>query len=678
MEEPFELLGFPPDVIGEITSYLPALDILHLFMCGNKQLMYALGPAGGLKRLNIHVTPWRDMPWLSVISLFVQLRYFSINIISYRSFILLNMDLRMVSRELRTLELNFLNVANLLLEPQEALSAAVPNSEVSKLRYFDLNAQFPLLEHLTLVGSTRFSANLIDVLPINLRSFVLRGMYYKDFSPAIINKLPRSLTLLELTAPLSSDIQYEDFPSESIAFPPYLDTLILAISWPESVYERIPHSVTHLELNARLLSEKVARILPPNLLTLHSPSIGFRAEFAALLPRSLTNLQITGVGKPPPAEWPALLAALPRGLVHYPVVLSYVPSSSFAAIPPLIATIEDAGPSRTPEELLMLPRLLISFTCKQPLDNAQIAALPHTLKTLRMNMAKETTVDLESWPPHLSTLHISMLAPETCVTAKLNGGLPVSLTDLEIPWTIIAENDHGRLLSRLTSLKGLTLSSSLLSLSRSAAWMVRSGFDPQEAAQLAAWRSEAPTTHEFVTAFSHFIKSLAPASQVLPTSLTRLSTYQFLPEHWATDLGHLDKLTHLDFSAPNTRNYHIIPPIEINSTMLSSLPDSLLWLNLFAVSDFDVAALKALPPHLYNFQLTSFSTIKSTIQNEDLRFLPRYLFALSIPESSRINDGFKEYAPSTLCSFCNGPNQLIEVSEQRNRDLDKAIHQQPD
>ena len=666
-----QILRFPPEVIGDVVAFLSPLEILRLFMCGNKHLMYALGPAGGLRTLNIGAAPWMDMPWLSVISHFLRLRHFSIALQpNGLNYIMLNMDLHMVSRELRTLSLNFFNVFNLLQSPPSSLRTRIAASDLPNTKYFDIGSQFPLLETLALTGSTRFSANVFDVLPAQLRSFSIRGPAYEDITPDIINRLPRSLTYFSL-------IDDDDGPTSpytkpiDVAFPPELLTLDLHTKWMQKIVPFLPSLLTTLALRWAYLSIPELLSLPTTLTSLTIAILRFGTPEAQALPRSLKYLVASG--QRPLTPPPEYFAALPRGLLDYHALVSELPVSTFAHLPPLTSQIEDLGTLRDAKDLTQLPSRITTFVCKYPLTNEHIAALPRTVTSLRSVFSGSSYIQAQSWPPKLNTIFDTQPSMGTSASPLLDGPLPESIHTLTLSWAGAVANDRARFLAKLPNLTALTMRFSLVEISRNAVLMAQQHGDEAKAQKDAAWDGYPPTDPEFIQAFKGVIASIPPASQILPTSLKSISCLA-LPPAWCTDLRHLTNLTSLEQSETRFNHDALLLGLEVTPPLLRSLPDSLTTLNMStSASTFDLACVKSLPPFLRLLHIRTLSTFTTPLKDEDMKHMPRTIFSIILPHSPRITSRVFDYLPSFTIGFAHGNTSMREMPRDRQNDIRSGL-----
>lgn len=664
MATELQLLRFSPDVIGGIAAYLNPLEILHLFMCGNRQLVYALGPAGGLKTLNISVPPWMDTPWLSVISLFTKLHHFTIWLEpNPHNYILESMDLPLVSRELRTLSLGFLNVFNLLQSPPTSLEMCIPRTELAKCRYFDLASQFPVLESLTLSGSSRFSANIFDVLPPHLRSLYIRGPAYEDVTASVINKLPTSLTKFVLfdddDSPSSGSL-----PNVDLTFPPELSELDLHTKWMRKVLPYLPASLATLALRWTYLSIEEFLVLPVSLTSLSAASMRFGTPEAQALPRELKHLVLSNTQRtgPPPVEF---FTALPRDLANYRVNLQGVPPSSFSSIPPRTMAIEDPEATpRDPSDLRLFPPHLTTFACKYALTDEHIAALPRTVTSLSAVFSPESFIQAVSWPPKLSTLRDDRKSIGPAPSPMFSGPLPQSLTDLSINWGCAIANDNTTFLAKLPNLTKLNLLLSIADVAKQDVIMekARSSHAPL-----------VPSKGDIGSEFRTLLASLPPASASLPTSLRTLEAVR-IPPVWQKDLRHLTQLSTLEITELKISTDSLLPLPEVTPATLSALPPQLTSLMLSThTSTFGADCLKALPQQLRSLHIRALSSISCPLKNEDLRFMPRTLLSVIIPRTPALTSQALVFLPRCNSFFCHGQIAMHETDPIRAKALHKGL-----
>jgi hypothetical protein len=325
----FKLWELTPEVLGHITDFILAVDVVHLLMCGWKALNSKLAQ-GGVRTFRCQLDYFRPACWPSMVRELQYLRNFSLENPgenSFRSIRSFNYD--HLPRTLQVLKIGILgshfetfytplfNISGIKSQPQ-AYSCPFPCLEVLEL------ASLPDLWEMALPSSlTRFAAG--------------RRRNRVDTNISFCN-LPRNLVELELLGVRTASFQAaENVLSGLYDLPPGLTTLVY------DTEERVG------EKNMKLM-----RSLPPGLVKLYLDFETTHQDISEYpLPRGLTDLYI------PFMAWPnAALKALPAKLTKL-VAPTILQCDQLGLLPPNLRHLNGFVPRLiTPGEMSLLPRSL--------------------------------------------------------------------------------------------------------------------------------------------------------------------------------------------------------------------------------------------------------------------------------------------------------------------------------
>lgn len=340
-----ELGNAPVELVIDIASFLRGMDIIRLWMCGNKRLNYVMGDLGGVRRLSLQF-PWTSdlYTWPVIISAFKKLEMVGIHLGRTAS---ISQDaleaFKTWPKTITELCLSFRKAEGCWSKCQ-SISDYFPRLEILKLYGWssfngDSLQKLPVtLKSLDLAYNVGLSANALqNYLPINLEHLCLDNLQRLDeetalklprtlktlsmhratgINPRVISSLPHSLTDIRIRlsespvsaimAALPSGLKHfscafnwqEVCDFRLVAWPPSLETLVADGGIHFIKLSTLPTSLTFLEINVNQIELNIKNemaALPRTLKSLVLPGPRttqqcFSNEIVTVLPPALTEL----------------------------------------------------------------------------------------------------------------------------------------------------------------------------------------------------------------------------------------------------------------------------------------------------------------------------------------------------------------------------------------------------
>jgi len=382
----YGLWNAPPEVINEISSYIVGQDVLSLWLCGSKRLMYGMAEQGGVTRLLLKVGFMKHLRcWPSIISELKGLHVLALDVGSQSTIRGSAVDaFKTWPRSIRELILSY--------REAEQIWSTMPNSA-------DL---FPNLKILRLAGRGAFGASAMKNLPPTVTTLQLTTN--SALTAATLREhLPRHI--LHLILPCN-----ERFDSSCCTtLPETLQTLHVpgwGVHLNATDIASLPRTITDIKirLSADNTSAKLKAL--PNGLKHLKIAIGWNCsiEFGRILPVHLLSL----------------------------VILDGSTSFKFADLPSTLTKIRIPEMTVEDSDLALLPQGLLSLSLDDPkrITDEGIAALPRGLKKLVIK--KKCLLTDECVPLLPTVLRVLWLPQCSLMTGKCFKELPRGIYSLNL------------------------------------------------------------------------------------------------------------------------------------------------------------------------------------------------------------------------------------------------------
>jgi hypothetical protein len=468
---------------SEITSWLPAEEIGHVWLCGNKRVNRSLGEGGAVKEWK-HESPQPEaQAWPGLVQSFVCMTHFTLSagIETAKTGRLAKVVLKYLPTTLQSIDLTHPQAESAWIEP--SLIPTFPEAKGWKEHFCNLKSL--RLDGLTAWNNTA----MCSILPDTLESLSLIG----NTDITKLDTLPRSLTYLKMPRYLKAPFTEEDAKS----LPRSLTRFKTSTIFTKASLAHLPPQLRKLDCNMHsmggtqfsdiqaLPSSLTSLILKPPPLILNRFSLqcisrnltclnmfvprGSLIESFEFLPETLKKLKFRG---PDDTVKDECLVALPPQLEELYLETALIALESLEKLPPSLKRIEFPRASFESALFALLPRQLRVLTVRKIIEHRQSSEphfeqLPRTLEALTVT----TLIELPfrqlrplSFPPALTVLQFgSRELPEAFVAE-----LPPSLTHLV--FSLHSNSDDGisslHLSSLPSSLKSLALcAESYISLS---------------------------------------------------------------------------------------------------------------------------------------------------------------------------------------------------------------------
>lgn len=409
------LFNVPADVIDAITYFIAGKEVVLLWLCGNKRLMYTMSEMGGVKRLVLRTSGFQHLSrWPAIIPHFKRLEELTLDF-GRTNLIGGNPD----------------TVWRKWPKTIKKFTLGCREAETLWKEIYNIGILFPNLQELELDGWSGFKPEFLDTMPNTFHSLTLRAYRSSDALP-LIDKLPPQMKALCLDAcpGVHTDglrklpktnfqtlfIPQSPLQSESLVLlPSTLTSLQVRIDDADIAWRHFPSTLLHLYFAGGWDASITvpAEDLPPKLITLELSYSTFVIDDVSRLPQTLTTLSIDHSKMPSEA-----LEKLPSGLKKLKIIIQSTCFSGDSLIPFL------------PRSLLELSIQKRSPFYTQPPSTAQVQFTDESIALL---------------PPHL--LSLSLKGVNT-ISGRCFAHLPSGLTTLNLPSIPDVQDEHIALLPR--------------------------------------------------------------------------------------------------------------------------------------------------------------------------------------------------------------------------------------
>lgn len=453
------LVSTPMDIFSNIMSYPTGLDIICLWLCGDRFLNERLGPRGGVTRFRISTG---SPKWPSIIMNFPHIQELMLINPGSISFINSIPDPFELPPQLRSLSLSFPGAERYIGQALaassaqfQALSTLKLNSRLTKLHLQQVEPlkTLPSLTYLRL-NYASFNGSLSDLLPSGL----IEAYIYIELIDHLDFTLPAPLQRFYVnTGSFITCNEDVVFPTGLRAFTVYSRKYRASAQ----LIERLPRGLVDLTISSDESLERILKATPPFLTSLFLPNHHKTpsAEDIKLFPRSLTyvncieEVTLENVEFVPPLlselsgvpNDPRILEKLPKGLLELsclprPSSVVFGDSSKPIALPKGLRNI--VGLEADLLEYCILPDTLQGFyAAPGPFTDQHMRLLPRDLRTLHLQI--DHLDHALAMPNRLTNLAISSDRPIWSPRAEDIKNLPRSLRllslakiELESPQTL--------------------------------------------------------------------------------------------------------------------------------------------------------------------------------------------------------------------------------------------------
>ena len=531
-------------------------------------------------------------------------------------------DWSLVSKEIRSLDLQFANAFLEFLEIKEGPVTDPETMNEDNCRLLSINTMFPKLETLNIMHGFESkplkSIDFATKLPSTLVTLICDRNIF--FGPEGISYLPRSLETLSLRL-----AEYKgDWNACAPKFPPSLTALSLDSVKSMSVLDYLPNTLQRLHFLydcVKMDVETDVSKLPPNLVELRSNTSEWTPESIEKLPRSLTILMCSRT--------------------------TMEDGSPLVNLPPSLIRLEQQGYFRKKPEPHMptrLPRTVIEM----PSDWAPVP---------------------ESWsdlPPRLGTI---------CLAASASKATPDQFSSLpkQIKWLTATADFDAHLLPHFPAQHVIKVDLYLFRI-ESSLWQAVSAMPNLKWFKLMCWQDETPAP----------ISLISSTAKLAFFSLSTKHLFQHIgmigQEHWSSELEALN----LDLSAVRKRPDDIdewfaglprgLRSLHIQWMLAAShgyyVPDSIiqhlppklerLYIHSFGCVTADT--IKALPRTVIDAELLGYVLGTYTLQDV-LDYLPRTISRIHFPKTQNWNPNDTDMGP-ILKHFPLLRNQCVLLSAE--------------
>lgn len=455
-QQRYGLWNAPPEVINEISNFIKGVDVISLWLCGSKRLMYGMSEQGGVTRLLLKVGIMNHLiSWPTIISQLKSLQVLGLDVGSQS---IITGDpykaMKTWPKSIRELRLSYRDSERVWSDMKNS-SELFPNLEIVQLSgwgAFGVKAMQHLpptvttlnlrtntaltsstlreylprhILHLYLPCNDRFDSSCCPTLPETLLTLHVpswgvrldhhdiaalpRSLTDLSFRPppdnvtATIRALPKGLKHLQLTNGFGSTTEF----GLSSPLPETLLSFVVVYGTLKTEIKNLPRSLTRLECPTIDFGEQEIANLPQGLTTLciEAP-LGFQ-DGSALenLPQGITKLSFAN-------QLPLkddCIRLLPRGLRHLSLPGCYqLTGNCFADLPRGVCKLNLASITQvTDEQIAFLPPFLLKLNLRKCrfLTDLFAKSLPRGLKELIIEDNNNFTFScVSSLPTHIDSL----------------------------------------------------------------------------------------------------------------------------------------------------------------------------------------------------------------------------------------------------------------------------------